>query len=56
MNGNYYVEYKNVEIPVDQIGQNKKNELLQCMISHTQYLFIYLFIYSLFIVDLQRMK
>ena len=49
MNGNYYVEYKNVEIPVDQIGQNKKNELLQRKISHTQYLFIYLFIYLFFI-------
>ena len=38
MNGNYCAERKNVEIPVDQIGQNTKNELLEHKISHTQYL------------------
>ena len=27
--GNYYAESKNVEISVDQIGQNTKNELFQ---------------------------
>ena len=36
MNGNYCDESKIVEIPVDQIGQNTKNELLQHKISHTQ--------------------
>ena len=34
MNGNYCAERKNVEIPVDQIGQNTKNELLEHKISH----------------------
>ena len=38
MNGNYCAERKNVEIPVDQIGQNTKNELFEHKISHTQYL------------------
>ena len=38
MNDNYCAESKNVEVPVDQIGQNTKNELLQHKISHTQYL------------------
>ena len=38
MNGNYFAESKNVEIPVEQIGQNTKNELFQHKISHTQYL------------------
>ena len=28
----------NVEIPVNQIGQNTKSELLQHKFSHTQYL------------------
>ena len=36
MNGNYCYESKNVEIPVDQIGQYTKNELLQREIRHTQ--------------------
>ena len=27
VNGNYCTESKNVEIPVDQIGQYRKNEL-----------------------------
>ena len=34
MNGNYLAESKNAEIPVDQIEQNTKNELLQHKISH----------------------
>ena len=34
---NYCAESKNVEIPVDQIGHNTKNELFQHKISHTQY-------------------
>ena len=38
MNGNYCAESKNVEISVDQIGQNTNNELFQHKISHTQYL------------------
>ena len=38
MNDNYCAESKNVEVPVDQIGQNTKNELPQHKISHTQYL------------------
>ena len=38
MNGKYFAESKNVEIPVEQIGQNTKNELFQHKISHTQYL------------------
>ena len=37
MNGSC-AESKNVIIPVDQIGQNTKNELFQYKISHTQYL------------------
>ena len=36
--GNYCAESKTLEIPVHQIGQNTKNELLQHKISHTQYL------------------
>ena len=38
LNDNYCAESKNVEVPVDQIGQNTKNELPQHKISHTQYL------------------
>ena len=38
MNGNYCAESKNVGIPVDQIGQNMKNELFQHKISQIQYL------------------
>ena len=38
MNGNHCAESKNVEIPVDQIGQNRKNELFQHKTSHTQFL------------------
>ena len=38
MNRNYCAESENVEIPVDQIGQNTKNELFQHKISYTQYL------------------
>ena len=38
MNGNYCAESKNIEIPVDQIGQNTKIELFQHKIGHTQYL------------------
>ena len=38
MNGKYCAESKNVELPLDQIGQNTKNELPQHKISHTQYL------------------
>ena len=38
MNGKYFAESKNVEIPVEQTGQNTKNELFQHKISHTQYL------------------
>ena len=37
MNGNDCTESKNVEIPVDQIGQYTENELLMHKISHTQY-------------------
>ena len=37
MNRNYCAESENVEIPVDQIGQNTKNELFQHKISYTQY-------------------
>ena len=29
MIGNYCAESKNIKIPVDQIGQNMKNELFQ---------------------------
>ena len=38
MIGNYCAEGKNIEIPVDQIGENAKNELFQHKISQTQYL------------------
>ena len=38
MNGNYCAESKNVEAPVDQIGQNTKNEFFPYKMSHTQYL------------------
>ena len=34
MNGNYRSEIKNIEIPVDQIGQSTKSELFQHKISH----------------------
>ena len=38
--GNYCAESKNVEVPVDQIGQNTKNESFQhkISISQTRYL------------------
>ena len=38
MNDTYCAESKNVEIPVDQIGQKTKNELFHHKISHTCYL------------------
>ena len=37
MNGNYCVENKNAETPVDQTEQNTKNKLFQHEISHRQY-------------------
>ena len=38
MNGHYCAKGKNVEVLVDQIGQNTKNELFLRKISHTHYL------------------
>ena len=38
MKDNYCVENKNEEIPIDQSGQNTKNELFLHKISHTLYL------------------
>ena len=38
MNGNYSAESKKVEIPVDQIGQNTKNELLLHQMSRIHHL------------------
>ena len=36
MNGNYYTESKNIEIPADEIKQNtNKHELIQCKIDNT---------------------
>ena len=38
MNGNYSAESKKVEIPVDQTGQNTKNELLLHQMSRIHHL------------------
>ena len=38
MNGNYCSESKNVEVLIDQTGQNTKNELFPHKMSHTHYL------------------
>ena len=38
MNDNYWAESKNVEVLVNQIGQNTKIELFPHKISHTYYL------------------
>lgn len=39
MNGNFYTDSRNIEIPADQIKQiTKKREFFQRTISHTQYL------------------
>ena len=38
MNGNYCAESKSVEVLVDEIRQNAKNELFPHKMSHTNYL------------------